>query len=278
MGTGPDEAGGTALAGLATVAGSAGPWQHCKPELQRLMHVLRALGPDAEPALVSVLQGSDSKAQEAVASAVYDGDVTLTDGLRDTLLAFVGNPKLDQGLVALALARWPEDAAVAAAFAEALVGRNATPVMFEYLLPLQKPGERLAFLRTMVARSSRDVRTMAIGVMVGEGRVEAIRPMMAAAKGREPAEIARGLAAACEDHADANLRKTAVAIISEHLAQDDTYCQMNMVRALGEFGADATPALTAIKAIDPGDDTRLKEACEQAVAKIEKAKQKDKRE
>jgi hypothetical protein len=167
-----------------------------------------------------------------------------------------------------------DDPAAATAFADAIHEADysrAHTVMFKYLLPRQKQSERLAFLKAVAgANRVQWARRDAIAAMVADGAVAETGPLMAAATRRTPGEIAGALALACSGHEDPAVRAAAVDIIRRHLQQDDRYCQGQMVSALQRFGADAAPALPAIKAIDPGGDRWLKQVRGRAIADIEK--------
>lgn len=277
LGLGKEEPGMQLLRVLMVEVG-AKPWQHRSPSdspLRELGLVMRFIGEVAGPAIERVLAAGAPKAQQTAAALVLYGDVPRTEAARDALIPLFSGRAIDVDLLSSALVRWPADAAVAAAFTAAFTDARYGGVqqrLFYYLLPFQAGPKRREFLVTVAgANASHPARNDAIAALVAAGAVAEIRPLMAAAKGRIPAEIANGLAQACADHKDPAVRGAAVDIIATHLNQDDKNCQMGMVSVLGRFGAAAAPALPAIKAIVPGEDKKLKDACDQAVAAIEKA-------
>jgi hypothetical protein len=255
LGTG---APGAQLLQALLVEAAAKPWQHRQQidsPLRELGLVMRFLGEPAAPAIAQMLAAADPKAQQTAAALVLYGDVPRTDALRDGLIPLFASRAIDVDLLSSALGRWTADTAVAAAFTAAFNDARYSgvqPRLFQYLLPLQTGPKRREFLITVAGANTQQMtRSAAIAALVADGAVAEIRPLMAAAKGRVPAEIAQGLAQACAEHKDPAVRATAVDIIAKHLNQDDKQCQMGMVSVLGLFGADAVPALSAIKAIVP---------------------------
>jgi hypothetical protein len=63
-------------------------------------------------------------------------------------------------------------------------------------------------------------------------------------------------------------RAAAVAILQRLLAVENPDTQLRACRALANYGADAKPALPALKALTSHDNATLKQAAEQAVGKI----------
>ena len=271
LGAGPTEPGGQILAKQIADAGAAGPWQHAKPPLQRVIHTLRVLGDAADPVILSTLKGKAGKARDVALACVLWREVGQNDAVRDLLLSLLSDRK-GAGTAAQALANWPGDSAVTARFTKILKDPKQSAVhvaAFSYLLPLQKPEARKAFLESIITESSRGARTEAVAVMVADGDLERVRPLMAAATGTARGEIAYALSQSCAGHPEPDLVKTAFAMIHDSLKQADPASLAAMVGVIGRFYADAEPALPTLKAIDPGDDARLKQAIDKTVKVIE---------
>lgn len=258
LGTGAGQEGCKALRESMIAVSATGQWQHrhtAGGERLQLALLLRALGADAEPSALSILQDGDAKTRETIAAAILWGDLPRAKTLRDALIPLFVERKISDELAASALAVWPKDTAVTATFTKLLNDgkfRNAQPAMFDYLLPLQPADQVLGFLaRVAVAAPHDNVRGNAIGALIERRAFDVLAQMIESATGRQQGALLWPL---CHAVKTPEAKAFAVAQMKKKLEAKAKPEELG-IGAWSQLGADAGPLLPLLKALNPDNAT-----------------------